>query len=534
MERITFIPKIDVNTNNLKNICKNNILFKYTCKGIKFLEISKSDAINNKLKINNIFNNFTKPMYETLLHDCNTKIYLDLDFKNMPKEIYNNKNRIFIDFDKHFVKFLNDKNINYQNIIYMDASRKNNNNNNYKLSLHIVVNGVAFKNRNILKKLIIEFKNTFSTDNIYYQSIDTGIYGTPQLFKCVLSPSKDDSTLLLPFTAKGDDIKFVEKIDITDNINLYLVGVYNDNDNIEYIDEKFKYLLENNNENNKIVKNNINNNIFNDKYFEKKTIPDNTKKWIENNYNIKNIYKIRSDIMINNKINLTRIIPSHCSICNRTHESENGYCQIDKNNIIFYCGRNSNGKVIGSWYKKKDNCKFYTKGMCNKGDKCNFTHENNEPPKTTDNITKEKLLKDNIELTEAISKLRIYIEKIECKYNEALDNIKKISENICNNVKSKGIDKKKYIKKYTEEMYDSLWNKYYFLGKSIEENIENLYDNLITTWKDGNISRLKNRAIRIYRYMNTFKENIKGYSLRNLFHMKNYEFYECLHTTSIN
>lgn len=533
MDNTILLPKIDMNTLHIQKICKNNILFKYTCKGIKFLKFNKNDVITSneliKLQIGNIFNTFSKPMYETLLHDCFTKIYLDLDFKDLSIEIYNKKNKIFLDFDKYFINFLNNKKINYKNIIYMDASRKIKD--KYKISLHVIVNGIAFKNRNILKKLIVEFKNTLINDILYYNSIDTGIYGVPQLFKCVLSPSKDDNTLLIPFEIENNNIKIIDKINVTNNLIDYLVGVYNDV-NITYIDEDFNYLLEEEKisiTNNKKVINTNKENV-NTKY-----IPINKKRWIENNYNIKNIYKLRSEFIINNKIDLDRIRPAHCNICNRTHDSENAYCKLSENNIVFYCGRNKNGLVIGSWYKadySKYICKFYKNGNCNRGNSCNFLHEsNNEAIVTEKNINESteknnyiNLIKNNNELKKIINKLKIYITDLENKYTESVDKLKRLSQEKCENINSDGIEKKKYIKKYTKNTYDEMWKKYYLLGKSIEENIEELYNNIIVSWKDGCLVRLKSRGVRIFQYLNKFNGNIKGYSLRNIFHMKNYEF----------
>jgi hypothetical protein len=533
MERTLFLRKIDINTLYLQNICKDNILFKITCKGIKFLKINKVDVINpstlNKLQISNIFNCFTNPMYETLLHDCHTKIYLDLDFKNLSLDFYNNKNDIFLKFNKYFIDFLNNKKINYKNIIYSDASRKIND--KYKLSLHVVVNGVAFKNRIILRKLIVEFKNTLINDKLFYNSIDTGIYGVPQLFKCVLSPSKDDRTLLIPFLIENDNITIIENNVVTDNLLNYLVGVYNENEEITYLDDVFNYLLlEDNISVTKSKKTSVTNNVPT----ETKNIPENTRKWIENNFHIKGIYKLRSNHMYNNKINLDRIRIAHCNICDRTHDSENAYCTVTENNIIFYCGRNENGKVIGSWYKadyKQNSCKFFKSGNCHRGNTCKFLHEDNKEgiENNADNAT-NNLLKNNKELIKTINNLRKYINELENKYNETVNKLTRLSQDKCENINSEGINKKKYIKKYTKEKYDGLWNKYYLLGKSIEENIDELYNNIICSWKDSCIGRLKGRGVRVYQYLNKFNGNTKGYSLRNLFHMKSFEFSQILHT----
>jgi hypothetical protein len=425
-------------------------------------------------------------MYETLLEDIHTKIYLDLDFKDISLSTYNDKKNIFVNFNKYFVDFLDNKKIKYENIIYMDASRIIGID-MYKLSLHVIVNGVAFKNRNLLKKLIIEFKNTLLNDTLYYKAIDTGIYGSPQLFKCVLSPSKNDDTLLRPFDIKNDNLIYTDNTEIIDNILHYLVGIYVDD--IIYIDENFNYLLKENNENKKI--HNKHNNIT------KEMIPAKTVAWIERNYYVNNIYKLRNIYMYDNKIDLLRLKPAFCKLCSRVHENENAFCKIEKNNIIFYCGRNANGKVIGSWYTNGNKKKTY--------------NDNN------------KVLNDNNKvLNDTIKELRKYIEELEEKHNEAIRKINNLSKIVCNNIvkKNNGIIEKKY----TKDISSGMWTKYYNLGKAIKEDIKELYDNIIGHWKDGCVSRLKNRAVRIYEYINKYKGNPKGYSLRYLFHMKNKDF----------
>lgn len=489
------IKNINFNSVYLQNICKKNILLKYTCKGNKFLSLSKYEI--NYHNCNDVFTNFNEPMYETLTENTYSKIYLDMDFKNINEEDYKNKNDIFIKFNNIFVEFLKNNEINYRNIIYMDASRPCGNN-LYKISLHIVVNGTGFKNRNILKKFIINFKNSFDKDSIYYNAIDIMPYNTPQLFKCVLSPSKDDKTLLRPIEIIEDRIIYSKLDHIFNNIFDYLVGIYK-NEDIIYLDDKFEHLKNIIDNKNKLYKNKINKKIENNI-----VIPENTRKWVERNRFVMNIYEIRSNYIVDNKIDLQRLRPAYCRLCDRNHENENAFVKVNNNNLVFYCGRNNNGVVIGSWYN-------------------NYKKENIS--NNIDNNKYYELVKQNKELNNIINNLKKYIVEIEVKLDEAKSNLLKVTTDLSKNIlkrntKSENIEKKIYTKNSNSNM----WNKYYLLGKSIKENINELYDEIIKNWKDKNISKIKNRGIRIFTYLEKFSTNVKNLSLRQIFHLKNYEF----------
>lgn len=508
------IHKIDNNTIYLQNICKKKILFKYTCKGIRFLTLEKNKVINANIlerkQLYNIFNSFTQPMYETLLEDISTKIYLDLDFTNISKDIYNDKNNVFLKFNNYFVEFLDNKKINYKNIVYMDASRQCGIN-MYKLSLHVIVNGVAFKNRKTLKKLIIEFKNQLQNETLYYEAIDISIYNFPQLFKCVLSPSKNDNTLLLPLNIENNNIIYANINKITNNILDYLVGVYTND--VVYIDDKFTYLLKDidfeksiNSKPKKIEKS-IN---TKDIDFEKSIIPDNKKKWIENNKYIKNIYKLRNNYIINNKIDLLRINSAYCKICKRNHNSENAFCKISENAMFFHCGRNtSKGVAIGYWYS---NYKTYDKNNVANND----TNKN--------------------DLNNIIDELKNYIYNLEEKYNKLKEEFNLLStiHNKCNdvitNIKNNNNITNNISKKYTKDVKSEMWQKYYRLGESISKGLDDLANNIIKSWKDRSIGRLKNRSLLIYEYINYINSNniVNKLSMRKIFHKKNYETFSSL------
>lgn len=471
------IPKTDILTPKLEEIRNKYILLKYTCKGIKFMSIDRSNVLQlnslNKIKLFNTFNTFISPMYETLLKGLPTKIYLDLDFKDVVYSVYNNKKSILLDVNNYLENFLQHNDIPYTNIIYTDASRMiiENNIKKYKISFHVVVNGVGFKSRNILKNLILEFIKSID-DDLIKNAVDESVYKVPQLFKCILSPSKENNTKLIQIlpTNSFDDNKPFEE----DNILEYLSGIYNDE--YIYLDDKFKYLDVEIKK--KVETKNISENL------EKleNSIPQTTIDWIYKNSLISGIYRIKKNILINNKINLLRLKPDFCKMCKRLHENENGYILHKSNNLYFHCGRNtSNGKYIGklNLLQKKSN---------------------------------ETILK------EIINNLKKYILELEEKINVYNSNY-----NI-NIVKKNNIKNRIQIKVYSKNPEEGMWNKYYELGKYINSGIKEKYDEIICHWGDKNFSRLKNRSLRIYNYLNKFGNNELNLSIRQIFNLKNKEF----------
>jgi hypothetical protein len=473
------LPKIDKITPELEKIKDDNILLKYTCKGINFMKINRNDILKlnelNKLKLFNTFYTFTQPMYETLLEGLPTKFYLDLDFKNIPCSIYNNKNNILIEVDNYLRKFLEKKNIFYTNIIYTDASRMviKNNEKKYKLSFHVVINGFGFRNRNILKNLVLEFIESIDNELIK-TAVDDSVYKIPQLFKCIMSPANDKNTKLINVIIENNDVKY---LDIDENKILdYLSGIYDDK--CIYLDENFKHLdIETKKKNGKISKNLENCQQITRNYME---IPQNTINWIYNHQLISGIYIIKKNNLINNKIDLKRMTSAFCKVCKRLHENENAYILHKNNNLYFHCGRNTSiGKYIG---------------------KLNIDNK-----------------KQNNVLEETIEKLRKYIIELEEK-------LEKINKTYTVNIVKKNMEKKDKVIIYSKNPDEGMWNKYYELGKFLTAGFNEMVDKIVCHWKDGNLSRLKSRSLRIYKYLNKYRNNECNYSLRKIFNLKNIEF----------
>lgn len=359
----------------------------------------------------------------------------------------------------------------------MDASRIKENN-KCKISLHVIINKCGvFVNRDILKNFVKSFKNTLTNDFIYnnINFIDDKVYNTPQLFKLVYSPCKDNNTLLKPFFINNGLIENVNELDVSKNFTDFLVGNYTKQEKI--LDNNFLQLKDVN------IKEKIKKDIkeLNVKTNVLTEIPKWKINWIKNNNLIKNIYNIRN--IKNNKVNLDRINPSDCSLCKRTHNNENGFCIIDENNIIFYCGRNNKGKVIGSWYNKNNN------------------------------IKKEKEIPVSCEEVSSLKEINAALLTQNKILREELIKIKEV----------KGI--KKNIKE--NNISTDMWNKYYVLGTMF---INGGWENIIGSWGEKNVSKLKNRCLRIKEYIDVI--NTKGinntFSLRKIFHLKNYQFTELI------
>jgi hypothetical protein len=434
-------------------------------------------------------------MYEVLLIELPTKIYLDCDFTNLDLPQFLEKEKVIIKLNNYLISFLESKSINTNNIIYSDASRKKDNN-TYKISLHIVVNNVYVKNRKLLKELIKDFQSTLSHDILYYNSIDTSVYNQPQLFKCVLSPSKDDKTLLKPFWIENNIITYYDKNYIISNIFNFLSGLYNFEDN--FIDSILNYTITTDENIEKLINTKKEN-------IEKSIIPENKKRWILNNNKIKNIYKLKSKYIINKKIDLIRINGAYCKVCDRIHDNENAFCKITENSMFFHCGRNtSKGIALGYWYS---NYKTYNKGNIN----------NNKEDNNLNNI---------------INELKDYISNLEEKYNKLKEefNLLNTIHNKCNDVINTNKNNTNTVKKYTKDTKSEMWQKYYNLGLNISKGLDNVVNNIIRSWGDGSVGRLKKRGLLIYEYINYIKENNieNKLSMRKIFHKKNYETFSSL------
>lgn len=482
-----YIENARKNSSEMGMLCKERIMIKYGLVGHMYCGIHINNTINNNDKILNFLNSINTPMYEVLHINTKTKIYLDCEFDNVDFIKYEKRYEIFLLFDILFKNYLEKYKLNNKNILYSEASRKISEG-NYKISLHVIVNDCGyFKDRNILKNFIINFKNSLPEEFIINSKnfVDIKVYNVPQLFKIIFSPSKDNNQELIPFVIENNNIIKLDKKFISENFYDALVGEY-----------KNDILLDNNflnNNKNIEVKNIKTNNIENNNNNKNNIIDIKQKNWIERNNYVKGIYKLRNDYLINNKIDLLRIQPAHCKLCNRTHENENAFCKITENNIIFYCGRNSNGVVIGSWYSKNKQ----------KLEKLNFSK---------DSEIFKKIKDENVNYIEKIKKLEDYNHKLIKINNELREEIKNLKTK--NNIKynSKNIN-----------ISTDVWNKYYTLALNIINNDNN---NIIESWKDGNISRLKIRAFRVKDYIDKIREKgiTNNLSLRKIFHMKNYEF----------
>jgi hypothetical protein len=361
------------------------------------------------------------------------------------------------------LEFLNNKySGKNKNILYADSSRKKEEN-NYKLSLHAIVNDMGyFSNRNALKKIILKFINFLHKTKFYKKKsfVDDDVYHQSQLMRIIYSPNKSADSILKPFMIENEKIINKDIEYIANNYALSLCGNYNNtSDQLDYsLPETVvnEYDVEYNKPDRK-----------EDSY----NIPNWKINWIKNSNYIKNIYKI--DNIIGNKVNLLRIISNtYCKLCGRNHDKDNAFCKVYKNNIIFYCNRNKKGISIGSWYDEKQD---------NNNDIIDILSAEN------------KILKEKIE------KLEIEIETL------------KNSNNACGkmNIPNK-------------------WNRYYMCGKLIFNDKIKEFKNIISQeWKDKNISKVKNRCLRIYKmveYMKLYKKDNITISLRSIFNLPNIKF----------
>lgn len=460
----------------IKSLSVNNIIFKNGFNGFNYNYFRKDELFKKENKNNfKIFLESIKvPVYELLGYNIPTKFYLDCEMENITQDLFNKKDDLFLKFDKYLLKFLDDKfPQNSKNILYADSSRLKND--NYKISIHVIVNNLGFFNRNYLKKLILEFMDTLPK-NIFSQNkksfIDDSVYKGSQLMRIIYSHNLSKDSLLKPFIIINNKIVYKDIDFLVENYENSLCGKYTElNEEIIGNNEE---IIGNNDYNqypddDKIIDNN-------DKYVE---IPKWKINWINNNKYIKNIYKINN--IENNFIDLKRInFNAYCNLCERIHNKDNAYCKINKNNIIFFCNRNPKGISIGSWYKNYNN-----------------------------NNIGNKLEEENLILKEKIKKLEEEIKKL---------------KTIKNILPHKNTTHKNNI--------ENKFEKYYEAGKLlINDNISE-YNNIISQyWNDSNVSKLKNRCLRVYKlieYMNNNNISNLNISLRSIFHIPNWKFDENL------
>lgn len=466
----------------IKELCLSNVVFKRNFNGFNYTILNKKLLFdkNNIKTFNNYIENIKIPVYEVLGYNTPTKIYLDCEMEELPQNV-GDKEKIILEFNNNLINFLN--NIYHNNniqILYSDASRITSSE-KYKISLHVVINNLGyFIDRKKLKVLISNFSNQLPK-NIFQKNgksfVDHEVYHTSQLIRLIFSPNKQANSILKPFIIENNNIIYKNIDYISDNYSMSLCGNYDNN--MECLDDTI--ILEKNNKNNK----NNNKLEITEQLLE---IPEWKINWVKNNTYIKDIYEV--DNIYKNKINLKRIKSNeYCKLCKRNHDKDNCFCIVFKNNIMFYCNRNNKGVSIGSWYDNYNNTK-------------------------NESIEEKELLKlrhENIKLKEIIKDLE-----------ERIKDLKTI---------------KKYIphKNTTQKNYNksnNLLDKYYEGGKLlINNNLEEFKKIIVQNWKDKNLSKLKNRCLRIYKLLEFMKENNIQYlksSMRNIFHIPGWKFDESL------
>lgn len=463
----------------IKELCSNNILLKNNFNGFKYTFFNKDQLFNPKNipRLNDYISNIKIPIYEILGYNTPTKIYLDCEMEDLPQNLYNDKNKIILEFNNYLLKFLNKlyPNNNIQ-LLYSDASRYKSDN-IYKLSLHIVVNNLGyFNNRKKLKTLISNFSKQLPKD-IFYRNgkgfVDHEVYHASQLLRIIFSPNKYTDSILKPFIIENNEIIYKDINYISNNYSMSLCGNYKKVD--KCLDDTIELCFDKKTQDKK--------KLIEFKEINTK-IPDWKIKWIENNIFVKNIYKI--DNINKNKINLKRIKSEYCKICERNHENDNAFCIVYDNNIMFHCNRCQKGKSIGSWFNDKNNGIGIN----------NSIHEI------------DLLKKENSKLKDEIIQLK----------NELIN-----YKNISTYKLSKNTTKKNCGN-------NNLLIKYYEASKYIINNDLESFKNIITqNWKDKNLSKLKNRCLRIYDLLEYMKNNnfsnIKC-PLRNIFNIPNWKFNE--------
>lgn len=460
----------DERRDKIKELSINNVILKNNFNGYNYSYFNKNELFDKKnISIYyNYIKNIKNPIYEVLSYDIPTKFYLDCEMEDIPQNILEKKDEIILKFNTYLLKFLNKK---FQNnkieVLYADASRFKTEN-NYKLSLHVIVNKLGyFCDRSYLKKVILEFIEELPKD-IFFRNgknfVDSEVYHRSQLIRIIYSSNKHNNSILKPFIIENNKLIYKNIEYISNNYYNSLCGNYNN---------KYLCLDPEKNTNTNI---NSDNNILN----TYNIIPQWKLNWIKNNNYIKNIFLI--DGIEKNKVHLKRInFNAYCKLCKRNHEKENAMCKVYKNNIIFYCNRYKNGGVsIGSWYNEFN------------------TIETN---KDTDNEILSLLKIENKKLKEKISKLE----------NEIII----LKNQKCNNIN------------YNLEI-NSKWYKYYDCGKILINNGLSSFKNIIgQIWDESNISKLKNRCLRIYNLIEFMKENnIKNVkcTIRKIFHLQNWDF----------
>jgi hypothetical protein len=224
---------------------------------------------------------------------------------------------------------------------------------------------------------------------------------------------------------------------------------------------------------------------------------------------LNNIMKKYNDIFYvykfnNNKniVNINRKKPSMCDICNVIHDNENAYLIFGKNNVSIGCYR-SNNNIIKQVYIKEPI-------------KTPLIENNN-----IDNQIFNKLLLVTLELRNKLNK----------KINYNIDNKKLIIEK----------KKKKIIVSPKNNGYVlrtcSSFDRYFKLGKDIINKKDSLINLVKQFCNEKNIYKVKQKSLRVVKYLEVLKENnINNISttLKNIFNMKKIEFFNYIKNIPLN
>jgi hypothetical protein len=473
----------DERREKIKNLSYGNLIFKNKFTGFNYSILNKKHLFEEKNKnyFKKYINDIKIPIYEVLSYEVLTKFYLDCEMEELTVDEYNKKDDLFIKFDKYLLDFLDKKFPQKEkNILYADSSRLKNN--KYKISIHVVVNNLGYFKRDYLKKIVLEFINTLPKDDFYRNGksfVDSEVYHGSQLIRIIYSPNNQPDSKLIPFIIYNNKIIYKDIEYISNNYNNSLCGNYYNLDNIK--NDIYEDTDENINKRPKKINQILDSNLEE----QNKEIPNWKLNWIKNNNYVKNIYEI--DNIFKNKVNLRRIdYNAYCKLCKRNHENDNAMCIVYENNIMFYCNRYKNGGIsIGSWYNKEN----------------------------INEINLNNLKEENLNLKNKIKELE-----------EIINNLKTINKCIPHkNTTHKNLNKNNN---------NNIFEKYYESGKLLINNKVDEFNNIISQyWKDKNLSKIKNRCLRVYYLFEFMKENNSSelkMSLRSIFNLSNWKFDEQL------
>lgn len=273
------------------------------------------------------YKTFSNHYYEIITdYSKGVKCFFDIDvnLKTFDKLIFD---QYLIDFKSFLIDILNKEtvNTNFEVLLY-DSS------NNHKISYHVVINKIFFNNIEILKSFIDYVKNNFNHPLSEY--IDYKVYKTNQQFRMLYSSknnSKDRTKRVFKEECKKVDFELFEKS---------LITFINDCNVISFKSSFDKYIII------ETKKKKVKECEYNFEDIEMDYQNFLTKFLEENPFDIKTI-KIQMSEDNDEKTYLvifTRLEPSECIICERTHDNDNPYMFINTstNTAVFNCRRNEN------------------------------------------------------------------------------------------------------------------------------------------------------------------------------------------------